>query len=172
MLPKLLGLVLGLILAPGARAACAFTNCDGAYTCDYWSYGWTCAALEADYGCDCTDCACGETVETAVSTEADIHAALADHSIDIVTIEEGTYALSKTLQINRPVTVQAAPGATVTLDAQQQFRVACVNYPYVVSTYVVTLLNLRLLNGFPLRGDSTACAGTDNDGDGIGDTCV
>ena len=113
MLPKLLGLVLGLILAPGARAACAFTNCDGAYTCDYWSYGWTCAALEADYGCDCTDCACGETVETAVSTEADIHAALADHSIDIVTIEEGTYALSKTLQINRPVTVQAAPGATV-----------------------------------------------------------
>ena len=57
-------------------------------------------------------------LQTAVSTVADLTSALANTAVGRIVLASGTYYLSAELSITRSVILEAAAGATVTLNAQ------------------------------------------------------
>ena len=57
-------------------------------------------------------------LQTAVSTSAGLHSALADTTVGRIVLAPGTYNLAAELSITRSVILEAAAGATVTLNAQ------------------------------------------------------
>lgn len=67
----------------------------------------------------------GEGVE--VSTVAELTAALAGSESEIV-IAEGTYTITAVLSVNRAVTVRAADGASVTIDADSKCQCLSINH--------------------------------------------
>ena len=88
-------------------------------------------------------------LQTAVSTSADLTSALANTAVGRIVLASGTYYLSAELSITRSVILEAAAGATVTLNAQasssSERRVLNINPG---SSGVVQLNGLRITEGF------------------------
>ena len=87
-------------------------------------------------------------LQTAVSTSAGLTSALANTAVSRIVLASGTYNLSTFLNISRSVILEAAAGATVTLNAQasssSQRRVLYINPG---SSGVVQLNGLRITGG-------------------------
>ena len=85
----------------------------------------------------------------AVSTSADLISALANTAVSRIVLASGTYYLTSGLSITRSVILEAAAGATVTLNAQasssSQRRVLNINPG---SSGVVQLIGLRITGGY------------------------
>ena len=88
-------------------------------------------------------------LQTAVSTSADLTSALANTAVGHIVLASGTYNLISELSITRSVILEAAAGATVTLDAQasssNERRVLNINPG---SSGVVQLKGLRITGGY------------------------
>jgi len=84
-----------------------------------------------------------------VSTVADLTSALANTAVGRIVLASGTYNLRATLGITRSVTLEAAAGATVILNAQASssspFRVLYINPG---SSGVVQLIGLGITGGY------------------------
>jgi len=87
-------------------------------------------------------------LQTAVSASADLTSALANTAVSRIVLASGTYNLIAELSITRSVILEAAAGATVTLNAQasssSQRRVLNINPG---SSGVVQLNGLRITGG-------------------------
>ena len=88
-------------------------------------------------------------LQTAVSTSAGLTSALANTAVSRIVLASGTYNLISELSITRSVILEAAAGATVTLNAQasssSQRRVLFINPG---SSGVVQLNGLRITGGY------------------------
>ena len=88
-------------------------------------------------------------LQTAVSTVAGLTSALANTAVSHIVLASGTYYLTAELSITRSVILEAAAGATVTLNAQASFssqrRVLYIN---LGSSSVVQLIGLRITGGY------------------------
>ena len=88
-------------------------------------------------------------LQTAVSTVADLTSALANTAVGRIVLASGTYNLISELSITRSVILEAAAGATVTLNAQasssSQRRVLYIDPG---SSGVVQLIGLRITGGY------------------------
>ena len=88
-------------------------------------------------------------LQTAVSTSADLLSALANTGVGRIVLASGTYYLSAALSITRSVILEAAAGATVTLNAQASSssprRVLNINPG---SSGVVQLIGLGITGGY------------------------
>ena len=88
-------------------------------------------------------------LQTAVSTVAGLTSALANTAVSRIVLASGTYYLTAELSITRSVILEAAVGATVTLNAQASSssprRVLSINPG---SLGVVQLNGLRMTEGF------------------------
>ena len=88
-------------------------------------------------------------LQTAVSTVAGLTSALANTAVSRIVLASGTYNLFSELIITRSVILEAAAGATVTLNAQasssSQRRVLYINPG---SSGVVQLIGLRITGGY------------------------
>ena len=88
-------------------------------------------------------------LQTAVSTSADLTSALANTAVSRIVLASGTYNLISELSITRSVILEAAAGATVTLNAQasssNERRVLNINPG---SSGVVQLHGLRITGGY------------------------
>jgi hypothetical protein len=101
-------------------------------------------------------------LQTTVTTVADLRAALANTAIARIVLGDGTYILNSTLgstksglEITRSVILEAAAGATVTLDAQASStgnrngpNARRVLYINPGSTGYVQLIRLRITGGY------------------------
>jgi hypothetical protein len=91
-------------------------------------------------------------LQTAVSTSAGLTSALANTAVSRIVLASGTYNLTAELSITRSVILEAAAGATVTLNAQASSssprRVLNINPG---SSGVVQLIGLGITGGY---GDS------------------
>ena len=88
-------------------------------------------------------------LQTAVSTSAGLTSALANTTVSRIVLASGTYNLIAELSITRSVILEAAAGATVTLNAQASSssprRVLNINPG---SSGVVQLIGLGLTGGY------------------------
>jgi len=88
-------------------------------------------------------------LQTAVSTSAGLTSALADTAVSRIVLASGTYNLIAELSITRSVILEAAAGATVTLNAQasstSRRRVVNINPG---SSGVVQLIGLGITGGY------------------------
>ena len=89
-------------------------------------------------------------LQTLVSTVADLTSALANTAVARIVLASGTYLLTAELSITRSVILEAAAGATVTLDAQGFWspsprRVVNINPG---SSGVVQLIGLGITGGY------------------------
>ena len=88
-------------------------------------------------------------LQTSVSTTAGLTSALANPAVSRIVLASGTYYLSSELMILRSVILEAAAGATVTLNAQASSssgrRVLNINPG---SSGVVQLIGLRITGGY------------------------
>ena len=88
-------------------------------------------------------------LQTAVSTVADLTSALANTAVSRIVLASGTYNLISELSITRSVILEAAAGATVTLNAQASSssprRVLYINPG---SSGVVQLIGLSITGGY------------------------
>ena len=88
-------------------------------------------------------------LQTAVSTSAGLTSALANTAVSRIVLASGTYNLIAELSITRSVILEAAAGATVTLNAQASFssprRVLNINPG---SSGVVQLIGLGITGGY------------------------
>ena len=100
-------------------------------------------------------------LQTAVSTVAGLTSALANTTVSRIVLASGTYYLTAQLSITRSVILEAAAGATVTLNAQASSssprRVLYINPG---SSGVVQLIRLGITGGY--------VAGAGNNGGGVG----
>ena len=88
-------------------------------------------------------------LQTAVSTSADLTSALANTAVSRIVLASGTYNLISELSITRSVILEAAAGATVTLNAQASSSNARrVLYINPGSSGVVQLKGLRITGGY------------------------
>ena len=90
-----------------------------------------------------------ELYTTQVSTSAGLTSALANTAVSRIVLASGTYNLISELSITRSVILEAAAGATVTLNAQASSssprRVLYINPG---SSGVVQLIGLRITGGY------------------------
>ncbi len=86
-----------------------------------------------------------------VSNIVALTSALADTAVGRIVLAPGTYFLSAELSITRSVILEAAAGATVTLNAQLRGRVLNINPG---SSGVVQLIGLGITQGFITQGYS------------------
>ena len=88
-------------------------------------------------------------LQTAVSTSAGLTSALANTAVSRIVLASGTYYLTSQLSITRSVILEAAAGATVTLNAQASSssprRVLYINPG---SSGVVQLIGLSITGGY------------------------
>jgi hypothetical protein len=88
-------------------------------------------------------------LQTAVSTSAGLTSALANTAVSRIVLASGTYYLIAELSITRSVILEAAAGATVTLNAQASStsprRVLNIN---LGSSGVVQLIGLGITGGY------------------------
>eukprot|EP00900_Chrysochromulina_parva_P009384 jgi/Chrpa1/18447/Chrysochromulina_OHIO_Genome00024317-RA len=88
-------------------------------------------------------------LQTAVSTVAGLTSALANTAVGRIVLASGTYYLTAELSVTRSVTLEAAAGATVILNAQASSssprRVLHIN---LGSSGVVQLIGLRITGGY------------------------
>ena len=95
-------------------------------------------------------------LQTSVSTVADLTNALANTAVGRIVLASGTYYLSAELSITRSVVIEAAAGATVTLDAQaSSWSPRRVLYIAPGSSGVVQLIGLSITGGYV---DTGACS--------------
>ncbi|KOO31708.1 hypothetical protein Ctob_016519, partial [Chrysochromulina tobinii] len=112
-------------------------------------------------------------LQTAVSTSAGLTSALANTAVGRIVLASGTYYLSAELSITRSVILEAAAGATVTLNAQASSssprRVLNINPG---PSGVVQLIGLGITGGYTSSGgvtiSSCTISGNRDSGDGIG----
>jgi len=87
-------------------------------------------------------------LQTTVSTSAGLTSALANLAVSRIVLASGTYNLTAELSITRSVILEAAAGATVTLNAQASFssrrRVVSINPGW---SGVVQLIRLNITGG-------------------------
>ena len=88
-------------------------------------------------------------LQTAVSTSAELTSALANTGVGRIVLASGTYNLTSELSITRSAILEAAAGATVTLNAQASSsswrRVLYINPG---SSGVVQLIGLGITGGY------------------------
>ena len=88
-------------------------------------------------------------LQTQVSTSADLTSALANTAVSRIVLASGTYYLTSELSITRSVILEAAAGATVTLNAQaSSSSPRRVLYIDPGSSGVVQLIGLRITGGY------------------------
>ena len=88
-------------------------------------------------------------LQTQVSTSAGLTSALANTAVSRIVLASGTYYLTAELNITRSVILEAAAGATVTLNAQassSSLRTVLSINPG--SSGVVQLIGLRITGGY------------------------
>ena len=97
-------------------------------------------------------------LQTSVSTVADLTSALANTAVGRIVLASGTYYLSAELSITRSVVLEAAAGATVTLNAQaSSSSPRRVLYIAPGSSGVVQLIGLSITGGYVDLTCSSAC---------------
>jgi hypothetical protein len=90
-------------------------------------------------------------LQTAVSTVAGLTSALANTAVGRIVLASGTYILSAELSITRSVILEAAAGATVTLNAQaSSSSLRRVLNIYPGPSGVVQLIGLGITGGYRL----------------------
>ena len=89
-------------------------------------------------------------LQTAVSTVAGLTSALANTTVSRIVLASGTYYLTAELSITRSVILEAAVGATVTLNAQASSFASMFRVLYIDpgSSGVVQLIGLRITGGY------------------------
>ena len=97
-------------------------------------------------------------LQTSVSTVADLTSALANTAVGRIVLASGTYYLSAELSITRSVVLEAAAGATVTLNAQaSSSSPRRVLYIAPGSSAVVQLIGLSITGGYVDLECNTGC---------------
>ena len=87
-------------------------------------------------------------MQTSVSNRAELQSALANTAVGHIVLASGSYLLNAQLSITRSVILEAAAGATVTLNAQAYSYSRRVLYINPGSSGVVQLIGLRITGGY------------------------
>ena len=89
-------------------------------------------------------------LQTAVSTVAGLTSALSNTAVSRIVLASGTYNLISELSITRSVILEAAAGATVTLNAQASSFASMFRVLYIDpgSSGVVQLIGLHITGGY------------------------